>query len=69
MGFFGGQITFIAVIMLIVLAFVLGFVSGILVMGFAIRETCAEAWEMFEVAVNKQKEKIKKKETDNAESC
>lgn len=57
MGFFGGQITFIAVLVQLVAAVGVGFVFGAGVVLVAIEEQCPAAWELMKETMGKKKPK------------
>ena len=68
MGFFGGLITFICVIVLLVVSFVLGTIVGFVCTYFAIRKLCPEAWLEIEMKIHSDnKEKVENEMTEKVE--
>lgn len=66
MGFFGGQITFAAVLVQLAVAFGVGFVLGAGVALVAIEDQCPAAWELIKKSMGKKKHE---EDTVHAESC
>lgn len=66
MGFFGGQITFAAVLVQLAVAFGVGFVFGAGVTLVAIEDQCPAAWELIKKSMGKKKYK---EDTVYAEGC
>lgn len=53
MGFFGGLITLLSVIGVVVAAFVIGALFGFVCLYFAIRKFCPEAWLVLDAKIHK----------------
>lgn len=66
MGFFGGQITFAAVLVQFAVAFGVGFILGAGVALVAIEGQCPAAWELIKKSMGKKKHE---EDTVHAESC
>lgn len=71
MGFFGGLITFICVIVMLVVSFALGAVIGFVGLYLAIRKFCPEAWLEIDMKVhsdNKERVEQELSEKENEEN-
>lgn len=68
MGFFGGLITFICVIVMLVVSFVLGTIIGFVGLYFAIRKFCPEAWLVLDMKIHSDNKERVEKELAEKES-
>ena len=68
MGFFGGLITFLSVIGIVLAAFVIGAIFGFVALYVAMRKFCPEAWLALDAKVHENnKEKLEQELAEKEE--